>query len=186
MKRFLSGLLFAGVITAVAIACDSSSSSFGGYGYSGAPSYGQAPCSDYGACETCTPQLGCGWCYLPNGTGRCLPDPAGCPLSQDTWTWDASGCRTAATPTVGPEAEGGTSSPEASTSDAATDGAAGDGTAPAADGATGNDGSSAKDSAAPVADSGSSEGTPDAGTGVIAADSGPVDGGAAADANAGD
>ena len=183
MKRFLSGLLFGGVITALAVACDSSSSGGGtSFGYGGT-GYAQAQCSNYGVCEACTPQLGCGWCSLPDGTGACLPDPGECQGSQSTWTWDPSGCRTAANPTVGPEAEGGTSAPDAAFGVGVieADGAASDGAA--ADSAAG-DGAPAKDGEAPVADSGSnSVATPDTGAGVTAADSGAPDG-AATDAGA--
>lgn len=116
MKRFLSSVLFASAVAWLGVACDASSSGgdYGGYGYG--PS---SDCPAFDTCETCTPQLGCGWCYLPDGTGSCNPDPGQCQYSwQGTWTWDPSGCRSAAHPTVGLEAEGGTSE---APSDAASD-----------------------------------------------------------------
>jgi hypothetical protein len=151
MKRFLSGVLFASVVTAIAGACDSSStgSFVSGGGSSGSAT---AACWDFGTCGTCTPQPGCGWCYLPDGTGICSSDPNECAAAGDTWTWDPSGCSavaqpTVAQPTVGPQADGGTS---------VTLDAAGLDAAPANDGAVNGDGSTAESGASSVDAGGSS------------------------------
>jgi hypothetical protein len=49
------------------------------------------------SCATCTPILGCGWCQLPDGTGRCVDDPNDCADEKVfTWNWDPAGCRTPA------------------------------------------------------------------------------------------
>lgn len=163
MKRFFSSILFAGVITAVAIACDSSDATFSSGSSGGAGSF----CPQFGDCETCTIQYGCGWCYRADGTGSCLPDPSECVYStRNTWTWDMSGCGTTANPTVGPEAEGGTS-----------EGAIDAAPSPSKDAAAANDAETA------IGDAGSnSESTPD--TGAKALDAGAVD--ASADADLGD
>jgi hypothetical protein len=174
MKRFLSSVLFASAVTAIAVACDSSSTATFSSGSA------QPFCSQFGVCETCALQPGCGWCYFPDGTGSCSTGPDQCQYSwQGTWTWDTNGCRTAAQPTVGPEAEGGTSGApsDAAAIDVApaTDGAVGDGASPANDGASVSDSASpAHDAVAPAGDSGSlSEGTPDGGASTI--DAGAAD-----------
>ncbi|HSY21955.1 MAG TPA: hypothetical protein VK841_07570 [Polyangiaceae bacterium] len=176
MKRFLSSVLFASAVTAIAVACDSSpTASF---------SSGRAlpSCSEFGVCETCALQPGCGWCYFSDGTGSCSTGPEQCQsASEGTWTWYTNGCRTAAQPTVGPEAEGGTS---AAPSDAAaidgtpaTDSALGDSASPANDGASVGDGASpTHDAAAPMGDSGFlNEGTPDSGASTIDAGAGDAE-----------
>jgi hypothetical protein len=170
MKRFLSSVLFAGAVTAIAVACDS-----GGPSGSFATGGSTRPfCSEFGNCETCALQPSCGWCYRPDGTGSCSSEPGECLYSwQGTWTWGTSGCREAAQPTVGPEAEGGTSvAPvDAATIDAvaATDGAILDSASHASDGAPANDSTAgASDGATPGVDAGSvGESTPDSGASAV-------------------
>jgi hypothetical protein len=46
----------------------------------------------YVTCGSCTPVLGCGWCFNAAG-GTCAPDPDSCTnASEFTWTWDPPGC----------------------------------------------------------------------------------------------
>jgi hypothetical protein len=55
-----------------------------------------ATCAQAVSCLTCTPITGCGWCQLPDGTGRCVVDPNDCEGEKVfTWTWDPEGCRVA-------------------------------------------------------------------------------------------
>jgi hypothetical protein len=53
-------------------------------------------CLQYTSCATCTPVVGCGWCYLADGTGKCADDPDDCPGTAFSWTWEPSGCHVAA------------------------------------------------------------------------------------------
>lgn len=56
-----------------------------------------AQCAQKTSCGTCTPVLGCGWCQLEGGAGRCVDDPDDCAdQSTFTWTWEPTGCRTSA------------------------------------------------------------------------------------------
>jgi hypothetical protein len=74
-------------------ACESSSDWSGGQGYARGRG-GPGLCREATSCASCTPIVGCGWCQLPDGTGRCVDDPNDC--SDETvfsWTWDPSGCR---------------------------------------------------------------------------------------------
>jgi len=180
MKRFLSSVLFASVVIAIAVACDSGSS----VGFAGSSGSAPAACSDFGTCESCTPELGCGWCFRPDGTGFCATGPGECLYSpQNTWTWDPTGCPAAAHPTVGPEAEGGAS-------EASLDAAPSDAT-PAADSAVNEDarapdsGASSVDGAGSGVD-GSSSGDANADAGASTVDAGAVDAGSdSADGDAG-
>jgi hypothetical protein len=86
MRRTYAAILLATAIALPLGACGDDSS--GGYPY--AVEYG---CEHYATCGTCTPVLGCGWCF--RGTsGVCTSDPDRCAqvVSEFTWTWDPSGC----------------------------------------------------------------------------------------------
>jgi len=75
------------------------------------------PCSSYSSCGTCTPVLGCGWCFVSSGssldvTGECSSTPCSPGYAGATgWTWDPSGCLVVAQPTVGSDAGADSSSP---------------------------------------------------------------------------
>ncbi|MFO0674769.1 MAG: hypothetical protein U0235_34995 [Polyangiaceae bacterium] len=43
------------------------------------------------SCGTCTPVLGCGFCFTAGG-GVCVDDPAACPRGSSGFTWEPSGC----------------------------------------------------------------------------------------------
>jgi len=92
MKNFIVALAAAsfGALTAGACGGDDSYYSPGG-GY-----VPPAACAQLTTCGTCTPVIGCGWCYDSDGTGLCAADPDECPTPSFSWTWNESGCRVAA------------------------------------------------------------------------------------------
>src|SRR4051794_20402163 len=53
----------------------------------------QAACGVQSTCGTCTPVLGCGWCFRPGG-GHCVDDPSDCAYDSTGFTWDPPGCGT--------------------------------------------------------------------------------------------
>ncbi len=71
-------------------------------------------CAQFASCGACTPIVGCGWCYNADGTGMCAADPDECATPAFSWTWDPSGCRSAADAAVLPAAIDASSSPDAS------------------------------------------------------------------------
>jgi hypothetical protein len=88
MHRTYAAILLATAIALPLGACGDDSS--GGYYYGVADPYG---CQQFTTCGSCTPVLGCGWCF--HGTsGVCTSDPDQCAqvVSEFTWTWDPSGC----------------------------------------------------------------------------------------------
>jgi hypothetical protein len=91
MKRITAGLLAFVAIGLLASACDDEGSfrerRLGGYGGGNNPQCGQ-----YTTCGTCTPALGCGWCFVNAQTGVCLDSTADCPSNAEGWTWDPPGC----------------------------------------------------------------------------------------------
>ncbi len=89
-------------LTAAAIALAIAACEDGGYGYDqGGPN---VACGQFTSCNTCTPVLGCGWCYTGSGTGTCTDGPQDCSAAPGGgWTWDPSGCRV--------QAEAGTGGP---------------------------------------------------------------------------
>jgi hypothetical protein len=92
MHRFLAAFFLASGIAVSLGACgdDSNDGDYGTYGGGGGGS--GADCSAYTTCGTCTPVLGCGWCFTATG-GSCAPDPDSCgDASEFTWTWDPTGC----------------------------------------------------------------------------------------------
>jgi hypothetical protein len=104
LKRGFALLAFASV--ALVVAC--SDESRGGYGLRSRGSR-DAMCGAQSSCLTCTPVVGCGWCQLPDGTGRCVDDPNDCQRATTfSWTWEPSGCREAADASV--STSGGSSS----------------------------------------------------------------------------
>ncbi len=118
MNRNLAALLLACTVAVSLAACgDDSADTAYAYG-AGGGSYGA--CSQYTTCGSCTPVDGCGWCF--NATsGVCTTDPDSCAyadVSEFTWTWDPSGCPGVDASVVPVDA--GSSTPEASSSDAAS------------------------------------------------------------------
>jgi hypothetical protein len=72
------------------LACETSSTGW----YTGSAN-GYATCAQATTCTTCTPIVGCGWCQMPDGTGKCVADPNDCESAKIfAWTWDPGGCRT--------------------------------------------------------------------------------------------
>jgi hypothetical protein len=91
MHRFLAALFVASGIAVSLGACGDDSNDSGYVTYGGGGSTGSS-CSAYTTCGTCTPVLGCGWCFTATG-GTCATDPDSCgDASEFTWTWDQSGC----------------------------------------------------------------------------------------------
>ena len=90
MKRITAGLLALLAVGLLASACDDQGSwherGMGGYGG------GNPHCGQYTTCDTCTPALGCGWCFVNAQTGVCLDITADCPTNAEGWTWDPPGC----------------------------------------------------------------------------------------------
>ncbi len=80
------------VAAAVAACGDSGSSASSGAGVAGGGYAGL--CSQYTTCGSCTPVVGCGWCFNATG-GTCAAGPDECAFGSSvefTWTWDPSGC----------------------------------------------------------------------------------------------
>ena len=94
----ITGWVVGLAIAAVVAACGDSSETgaWVGGGPSGA-SYATS-CAAYTTCGTCTPVIGCGWCFGASapGGGQCASGPDQCAFSTDdmefTWTWNSSGC----------------------------------------------------------------------------------------------
>jgi hypothetical protein len=89
MNRTYAAATLATAIALVLGACGDDNG--GDYYYGGSGSV--ASCGQYTTCGTCTPVLGCGWCFNSKG-GVCTTDPNECAqvVSEFTWTWDPSGC----------------------------------------------------------------------------------------------
>lgn len=115
MKRYRvgAGMLMAAVIALGLGACDGNHDE---YGMSGGRS--SADCSQHTTCGTCTPVVGCGWCFNGNGVGSCAADPDACKGSAFSWTWEPTGCRVSADASTVPGDAGTTTDAarEASTS----------------------------------------------------------------------
>jgi hypothetical protein len=93
MKRTLSIAIVLGLVAVVASACDDGMTDDGygsGYGYG----YSNASCRAQTTCGTCTPVVGCGWCFIGSSTGVCVDGPDDCPSNSTGWTWDPPGCTT--------------------------------------------------------------------------------------------
>ena len=88
MRRSLAATFAALAIGVLAGACDD-----GGYRHHGAFTRENPHCGQYATCGTCTPTLGCGWCFTGTSGGLCVEDPGDCPSATTTnWTWDPPGC----------------------------------------------------------------------------------------------
>jgi hypothetical protein len=92
MKRTYAAVILATAVALPLGACGGDDSG-GGYYYGGSGSGGAAGCGQYTTCGTCTPVVGCGWCFNSTG-GVCTTDPNECAqvTSEFTWTWDPPGC----------------------------------------------------------------------------------------------
>jgi hypothetical protein len=92
------------------------------------------PCNSYSSCETCTPILGCGWCYKSDGTGACAASSIECEAAPAfSWTWDPTGCHAGADASVRPIDAGpmaSDASPGAPASDASIEASPSDGATP--------------------------------------------------------
>ncbi len=134
MNRVLAATVLASVISLGLVACGDEQhghGGMGGMGGGGGPGVDYAgACEAYTTCDTCTPVLGCGWCFQSDGTGTCASGPARCSGQEFSWTWEPSGCGTSTadggTPTDAPVARDATpigpsdaSPTEVSTDDAA-------------------------------------------------------------------
>ncbi|HEX3343175.1 MAG TPA: hypothetical protein VHS09_01330 [Polyangiaceae bacterium] len=91
MHRFLAATLLASSVGISLGACGDDSSDVG-YAYGAGGGGYTSDCTAYTSCGTCTPVLGCGWCFTAAG-GACASDPDSCgDASEFTWTWDPTGC----------------------------------------------------------------------------------------------
>ena len=91
MKRVAVGTLFALLVLASTLGgCEDRG--FRGDGISQRAS----ACAQMTSCDTCTPVVGCGWCFHGNGGGSCVADPDQCGGQQFSWTWEPNGCRVGA------------------------------------------------------------------------------------------
>ena len=121
MKRIIVGALVASAAFVIGVslpACD------------GGPSHHKAghgsrssarSCSRFATCDTCTPILGCGWCFNSGGAGTCAADPDECLTPQFSWTWDPVGCRVSADASVSTEQEQDASEDTNTDADASAD-----------------------------------------------------------------
>ena len=108
MKRISIALLCASLVAIASNACDEGDAY---YAY-GSSSY--SPCSQYTSCGSCTPILGCGWCFEAKNTGHCAAGPSQCDGTAFSWTWEKSGCHLPADAGVkdGGRVDGAVSTPE--------------------------------------------------------------------------
>jgi hypothetical protein len=88
----------------------------------GGPAGGYSdPCQQFTSCGTCTPVLGCGWCWS-GSKGTCVSEPNECANAPTfEWTWESAGCPAGdagATPDGGAKGDAGTTSDAGATSDA--------------------------------------------------------------------
>lgn len=141
MNRFFAGTLVASAVALAVGACGDNSND----------GYAVADCSAYTTCGTCTPVMGCGWCFNASG-GVCTTDPNECAnASEFTWTWDPTGCPDVDA-SVNPNDGGTRTSPEASppSTDAGStgdDGGGGSPTHPSGDAGSSTDASGPSDAA---------------------------------------
>jgi hypothetical protein len=70
-------------------------------------------CHQFASCATCTPVVGCGWCYQSDGTGLCAAGPDECATSSFDWTWEATGCRVTSDAAVAPSSDAGSATLDA-------------------------------------------------------------------------
>ncbi|MGO9834072.1 MAG: hypothetical protein ACLP1X_07655 [Polyangiaceae bacterium] len=91
MTRLLMTALLTSTVAVSVGACGDDSSDFA-YANGGPGGAYPTMCSAYTTCGSCTPVIGCGWCFGARG-GSCAPDPDSCgDATEFTWTWNASGC----------------------------------------------------------------------------------------------
>ena len=100
MKRVVVAALTASAIALLVFACDDGGYFDDSYGYSNG---GQVFCPQYDSCETCTPVVGCGWCFTSDGRGTCHSGPDRCEGTAFGWTWETTGCRVSADASVAPQ-----------------------------------------------------------------------------------
>lgn len=98
MNRVLAATVLVSVISLGLVACSDEHYGHGdGMGGMGGTGSGYDPgCAAYTTCDTCTPVLGCGWCFLGDGTGACTTGADRCPGQEFAWTWEPAGCGTSA------------------------------------------------------------------------------------------
>jgi hypothetical protein len=91
MKRSLAAAVAASTVALGLAACD------GGGHRVHDRDFDDDPCNSYSSCESCTPILGCGWCYKSDGTGACASSSIECESAPAfSWTWDPTGCHVGA------------------------------------------------------------------------------------------
>jgi hypothetical protein len=89
MTRFPRTAILVSAIAVTLSACGQDGSDAA---YANGGPYYPTMCSAYTTCGSCTPVIGCGWCF-GGATGSCAPDPDSCgDASEFTWTWNANGC----------------------------------------------------------------------------------------------
>jgi hypothetical protein len=99
MNRVLAATVLVSVISLGLVACGDEHHGHDGMGggMGGGASSGHDPgCAAYTTCDTCTPVLGCGWCFQSDGTGTCTTGANRCAGQEFAWTWEPSGCGTSA------------------------------------------------------------------------------------------
>lgn len=97
MNRVLAATVLVSVISLGLVACGDEQHGGGMGGMGGGPRRDDPGCAAYTTCDTCTPVLGCGWCFQSDGTGACTIGADRCAGQEFAWTWEPSGCGTAAT-----------------------------------------------------------------------------------------
>lgn len=87
MKPVLVTLSVLAGIGVLAAACDDGGPRHRHHHRGSSPS----ACSVHTSCGTCTPVLGCGWCFTQAG-GTCVSDPDACPRGTAAFAWEPSYC----------------------------------------------------------------------------------------------
>jgi hypothetical protein len=84
-------LLCLGILTAL-VGCLDPNDGGSGYGYQPPGPRGPRRCEQFTTCGTCTPVLGCGWCWTGD-KGLCTDQPNACAgATSFDWTWDLAEC----------------------------------------------------------------------------------------------
>jgi hypothetical protein len=160
MNRVFAAAVLVSTISLGLVACGDEhhghGDGMGGMGGSAGTGRADPGCSAYATCDTCTPVMGCGWCFQSDGTGACTTGADRCAGQEFAWTWEPAGCGTSAP-------DGGVSIDAPAPSDALATEVTPTDAAPAVDGTPADDVAPAVD-AAPTVDAAPACNAPATGT----------------------